>query len=64
VAECVSSSSQYKVLFEGKANTLNLQVALGVVNVYYGLAVFMRLKDVLLERGSNARDTLAHATPS
>ena len=60
----MSSSSQYKLLFEGKANTLNLKIALGVVNFYYGFAVLMRLKDVFLKSSSNAGDTLAHATPS
>jgi len=64
VAECVSSSCQNKLLLEGKPNALNLKIALGVINIYYGFAVLMRLKDVLLESSSNARDTLAHAAPS
>ena len=54
MTECVSSSSQYKLLFEGKPNALNLKIALGVVNVYQSFAVLMRLKDVLLKSSSNA----------
>ena len=53
------SSIQKKLLFEGKTYTLYLQIALGVVNIYYGFADLMRLKDVFLDCSGNTRDALA-----
>jgi len=57
------SGCQLDLLFESKADVLNLQVALRVVNVDDSLANFMRFKSVLLKGSGHSGDSLAHAAP-